>query len=51
MKIAELTKCELKRALRATERAAGVSSVEVKILRRELVRREEMEKHHANKAS
>jgi len=41
MKIEELTTTELRRAIRATQADLGSNAVEVRILRRELLRREQ----------
>ncbi len=41
MKLTEIPTADLRRILRATERAAGPDSVEARILRRELAKREQ----------
>ena len=51
MFIDEMKTCELRRCLRATERAVGPDSYAVKVLRRELARRRAKRDRQARKVA
>ena len=51
MKLNKITTPELRRILRATERDAGRDSIEARILRRELVKREQQARKKRRKGA